>query len=281
MASGTPYFGLWILIWLAAFLGVPGWHPVAPEDLRLLVFVGAFLGLACFFVGVGVSVSATPLGVILSGRNTYSLSRLQMALWTWLVLSALIGAAVARAWGIGGVGSVSTALSIGIPGNLLAAMGISYFTGFAAPAALSLKSQSGNTPGQVNLASKRLDENIYANGSVIQRPLNSPAKLADVVQGDDLATAGTVDLSKVQQLLITLLLVGVYFVVLLGLFHGKFADAADGRTALPDFSKDLLTLMGLSHAGYLAYKVAPRPQAQSNSVDTPGLRPAPPDRLAP
>src|ERR1700722_8546534 len=283
MANGKPFYGLCVVIWLIALIGAPWGQWLPPEDLRLVAFLGAFLGMVLFFMGIGLDVSQTPLGVILSGRNTYSLSRLQMTLWTLLVLSALIGVAVSRAWGIGGVGTITTALSIVIPGNLLAAMGISYFTGFAAPAALAIKSLSTSTAGQVNLAGNRMGESIYANGSVMQRPRSSPAKIADMVQGDDLATAGTVDLSKVQQLLITFLLVGIYFVILIGLFLGnQFTAKVDGRevTQLPDFSKDFLTLLTLSHAGYLAYKVAPRSQAESSTVNAPALRPSPPDRLA-
>lgn len=280
MNTGKPFYGLCVVIWLIALVAVPLGH-WAPECAPLLVFVGSFIGIVFLLVGIGIDVAETPLGIILSGRNTYSLSRLQMSLWTVLALSALVGVAVSRAWGIGDVGTPTTALSINIPGELLAAMGISYFTGFAAPAALSIKAQTPSTAAQVNLASNRLGESIYADGSVVNRPLNATAKIADMVQGDDLATAGTVDLSKVQQLLITLLLVGIYFVMLVGLFNGDpKAALVDGKTQLPPFSKDFLTLLGLSHAGYLAYKVAPRAQAASSTVNVPSLRPPPPDRLA-
>src|SRR5207253_1021586 len=153
-----------------------------PGVTRVVAFLGALAGVVCLLFGIGIDVSETPLGVLLSGRNTYSLSRLQMVLWTVLVLSALIGAAVSRAWGIDHIGTVTTALAIEIPGNLLAAMGISYFTGFAAPAALALKSQSRTTAtaGQLNLASNRLGEKIYATGRVVGRPLSEQARIADM-----------------------------------------------------------------------------------------------------
>ncbi len=254
--------------------------------VRLAVFSGALIAIASFLAGLGLDISRTPLGVLKSSRNTYSLSRLQMVLWTWLVLSALIAAAVSRAWGIGGIGDISTALAIKIPGNLLVAMGISYFTGFAAPAALALKSQPDTTasPAQLNLAASRLEERISATGSIIHRPSSSPARMSDLVQGDELANAGIIDVSKVQQLLITLLLVAIYLAMLCGVFYnGPFTATEAGKelTPLPDFSKDFLTLLTLSHAGYLGYKMAPKPAGGTSAVNSPTRRPLPPDSGAP
>ena len=288
LSSGKPFLALWLLLWLVALIILPWWHPFVPSVLRILVFLGTIVGTAFFFVGVGLSVAEDPFGIFWSGLNRYSLSRLQMALWTLLIVSALIAVAVVRAWGASpGVvapGTVATALAVKIPGELLAAMGISYFTGFAAPAALALNARSGtSTPDQIALASRRLGEPIYATGRVIHRPLSADAKMADLVQGDDVATAGTVDLSKVQQLLITLLLLGVYFAMLVGLFYAGGGDKTwvSDSTQLPALSPDFISLMALSHAGYLAYKVAPKSQTESPAKDFPGSRPLPPDRLAP
>lgn len=267
--------------WTASFL-----CQAAPGFLRLTIFCGALLGLALFLVGLGLEITRSPLGILQSGRNTYSLSRMQMVLWTWLILSALIAVAIARAWRVGNVGTISTALQIDIPGDLLAVMGISYFTGFAAPAALALKSQPDTTAttAQINLASNRLNERIYATGNVIHRPASAQAKLADIVRGDEVANAGIIDLAKVQQLLITLLLVVLYLAILCGLFYyGPFTqkDATHEFTQLPDFSKDFVSLLTLSHAGYLGSKLTPKPAGGSSAVNVPTRRPLPPEGGAP
>jgi hypothetical protein len=291
MKTGLPFYGLCVVICMAGFLFIPSGESFSPEHTRLAILASALIGILLFAFGVGLDVTKSPLGILLSGRNTYSLSRLQMALWTWLVLGGLIATAVSRAWSIGKVGTPMTALAIRIPSELLAAMGISYFTGFAAPAALALKGQTQSTPGQINLSAKRMGESICTVGSVVYRPLNAPPKIADMVQGDDLATAGTVDLSKVQQLMITLLLIGIYLVQLVGLFTSPHFTASDGTpallggssdmTSLPSLQSNFVSLLALSHAGYLAYKVAPRLQAQPSAASLPALRPTPPDRMAP
>jgi len=270
-------------LWTVCLGILPNLTYLTPEHTRLTVFLGAFAGTVCLVIGIGIQVAGTPLGILQSGRNTYSLSRLQMALWTLVILSALIAAAVCRAWQLG-PGTLSTALNIWIPQELFAVMGISYFSGAAAPAILSLKSQTPSTPDQISATTRRMGEPICVTGSVVHRPTNASPKLADIVQGDDVSTAGTVDLSKVQQLLITLLLVGVYFSMLANMFlHGLPSVTASAgndhteRTMLPAFSQDFVTLLSISHASYLAYKAAPRPAIATPPSDSP-FRPTPPDR---
>src|SRR5262249_57230952 len=85
------------------------------------------------------------------------------------------------------------------------------------PAILALKSSQTSTPDQAGAAAQRLSDwtpsssgRITAVGNVIARTDPADAHVWDIVSGDEVANAGTVDLSKVQQLLITILLLGVY-----------------------------------------------------------------------
>jgi len=245
----------------------------------------------CLFIACGLAITKTAFGILRGSGNTYSLSRLQMAAWTWLILSALIAVAVARLWDQ--AGSAADALNIYVPSNLFIVMGISFFTGAAAPALLSLKTTTAPTAGQLETARQRMDEsNVVSNGQLIVRSLAETPHFGDLVEGDDVATAGTVDISKVQQLLITILLLGVYFAMLWDLFASSGQDGllwnipgdqlqnlinqgslrcgfntaqealkagcGTGWTALPDFPGSLVTLLAVSHGGYLAYKAAPR-----------------------
>lgn len=283
LGLGIIFLGLLLPHWASD----PGWRPV-------LGFLGTLAGTLCLFVSFGLAITDTHLGILRGGNNTFSLARLQMAAWTWLILSALIGIAVARLWNQ--AHQASNALNIYIPSNLFIVMGISYFTGAAAPALLSLKSATPNTPSQVETARTRMNETgVAANGQVIVRSLAHPPRLGDLVEGDDVATAGTVDISKVQQLLITALLLGVYFCMLWDLFTSpeqiwnmpgdvgkaltqskdmvcglsqKMIDTGhycgQGWAAMPDFPKSLVTLLAVSHGGYLAYKAAPRAAANND-----------------
>ncbi len=281
--------GLVVAHWFAP---AAGWVPIAG-------FLGTLAGVLCFYVACGFAITSSALGIFRDGENTYSLSRLQMAGWTWLILSALIAVAAARLWhpGTNGAGG----LNVYIPSNLFLVMGISFFTGAAAPSLLSLKTTTPSTQGQLQTARTRMAEtNVVANGQVVVRDLSQAPHWGDIVEGDDVATKGTVDISKVQQLLITALLMGVYFAMLWDLFSSSGTNgllwampqslvdtlvnqksllcgadnAADavkahcgvGWTAMPDFPGALVTLLAVSHGGYLAYKAVPRTAADNSGT---------------
>jgi hypothetical protein len=80
------------------------------------------------------------------------------------------------------------------------------------------------------------------------------AALLDLVTGDDVSNFDSADLGKIQQLLVTLLLLGLY---------GAYVFAAFGASgpvkALPGIDRGFIWLMAVSHASYLAYKAAPHP----------------------
>jgi hypothetical protein len=275
------FFAVSVLILLVATVALP-WLSWLPDGHRaILVFLLVLAGNLFMFMAFGMQITGAPFGIFLSGRNTYSLSRLQMASWTWLVLSALIAVAALRLWTKSG-GAIAIqatdALNIYIPQNLFVVLGISFFTGAAAPTLLSLKAQTTPAKAQVDAASQRMGEAVEATGQIVTRPTRERAHFGDIVQGDDLATAGTVDISKVQHLLITVLLLGVYAAMLVYLFSGyQLAEgvfflpseaakalAQGGKipaqywTALPEFPSTMLTLLAVSHGGYLVYKAAPR-----------------------
>lgn len=81
----------------------------------------------------------------------------------------------------------------------------------------------------------------------------------DIIRGDTTAGFSQIDISKVQQLAFTILLVATYAAALYGVMMVDLAKVA----ATPDsvFIKDFppvdqgfVALLGLSHAAYLAYK---------------------------
>src|SRR5471032_83044 len=188
---------------LFAGLILPHWIGWSVQFCRLAGFLGTLAGIFSFFLACGVALTGKPFGMLQTGQNTYSIARLQMVAWTWVILSALIGVAVARLWQ---QKSAATALDIYIPANLLIVMGISFFTGAAAPALMSLKAGTPATEGQVQTARDRMNEsNVVANGQLMVRQSGRTPNFSDLIGGDDIATAGTVDISKVQQLLITAL----------------------------------------------------------------------------
>lgn len=263
MSKPKPAYSLYVftlvmLVFAFAGLQAKSAHGVfdAPAS-RLLAFAACLVGLAALAAALGKSVCGDACTILKSGRNTYSLSRLQMALWTWLIFSALLTLAASRAWD----GHIDTMFDITLNEGLFAVMGISVVSGAATPALLALKDNSSNDAQQSITASQRMNEPIRVENGVVKRPPNRPAKLSDVVRTDDGANAGGIDLSKVQNLVLTVGLVVGYAAMLC---HGFWTQFAAHDTQLPKFSLDMAGLLGISHGAYLTYKAVPKPTGDTS-----------------
>lgn len=291
--SGTRFI-LWALLALVATTLIPvaAQHLVSPSgpDMAnqlhtwaVITFLVDLLAVAVVVVGFGYAVTGRAFGVAMSSWNDYSLSKMQMALWTIVILAALLTAAKLNLLGYfaaipdqaGKVNVPGDPLGIFIPGELIAAMGIAAFSTAAAPAILSLKASQAPDPGEVSTAQQRMQSSdtgqtgpMQNSGKAVGFASPNSASWLDLVTGDEVANAGVVDLSKVQQLLITLLLVGTYIFLLVR----TFAQASTDIPTLPALSDRFIELMALSHAGYLVYKATPKATQTS---------PAPPDASSP
>jgi hypothetical protein len=267
--SGLSFWA--VGLYLASLSGQAPEVARTAQDAHAWAFGAAALGNVLIFAGLGQAVLHTPFGILRSGRNTLSLAKLQMTAWTVLIIAALATAAACRAWALG----FDAALQINIPPELLQVMGISFVSAAAAPAINAMKVQDP-TPDQVQAASIRLGEPLVASGQTVHRPDGARVRLSDLIRGDDLASAGTVDIGKVQQLLITALVITVYAGMVASLFRTTVIGSV--RTDLPKFSSDFVTLLLVSHGGYLALKAAPKPD--SSAAAGPQRPLPPPDRNA-
>lgn len=221
-----------------------GWDVVTLSwvyPLEVALFIAAAL------LG-GRSITGHWLGAIIDSRHRLSLSRLQMLLWTSIVVPGLACAAAYRmANGLGG-----DALEIGIPAELFLALGISAGSFVAAPTILSLKPR--DTTESVAVA----------------RP--GPVQFSDVIRGDEVGNEDVIDLSKLQQLAITIMLLTVYAVALgseltntEALLRSIPLGPDRAMWDLPALGQGFLALMAVSHAGYLAYKAAPKPSTSTST----------------
>jgi hypothetical protein len=268
--------------------------PASLHAWAVVTFVADLVAVSGIVLGLGFAVTGRVWGIALSSYNDFSLSKLQMALWTIVVLSALLTTARLNLLGYFGPmpppapivdatsGQVATApeasdvpagpLDIDIPGELLAAMGIAAFSTVAVPSILALKAGQAASPRQKASAAQRVAD-ATGNGAgatmhvgcVTGYADSDCASWLDIVTGDEVANAGTVDMSKVQQLLVTLLLLGTYCFLLI---RGFATSPAHGMLGLPPLSARFIELLAISHAGYLAYKAAPK--AGQNGRDTDG-----------
>lgn len=286
----SKYFTIGFLLGLGALVALPaywvsrGGH--AGHDLawavRLVVFVGSLFALMAMLAAVGVAVTGQRVGVLWTSRNTYSLSRLQVTMWTLLVLAALAAVAALRAQGLfvdQAPAGLAGALAIAIPNELLAVMGISILSAAAAPAILSVKSRSDTaTSRQIEAAEVRVGGKVEAMGSVAVRPDDCPPLVRDLFQGDEVSKAGTVDIGKLQQAIVTVILWGTYLAMVAGLFVA--GTSQEGVTPLPPLSETFVFLLGISHVGYLAYKASPSSTGGATPA-SPSASPASPSQALP
>lgn len=201
----------------------------------------------------GYAVRRRWSGILIDDRNKLSLSRLQLVLWTALLVSALMTAGLSNV----ALGD-ATPLQIAVPASVWALLGIGSFSFVAAPAILSQKS-SGMAPPRLPQIEASLQKTdllsgaVVARGSVVVKEKVEDARWLDLLRGDT-DDADYVDVSKLQQLFFTVLLVVIYASALYNVMAGV--------TAIKEFPKvdeGFVSLLGLSHAAYLAYKAVPKP----------------------
>ncbi|MFC7332512.1 hypothetical protein [Rhodocista pekingensis] len=205
---------------------------------------------------VGLALTGHAAGVLIDGRNRISLDRLQVMAWTVLTTAVLVVAAASNLAGVGGPLPPGTSpLDITIPQFLLAALGISGATLAASPLILSTRPVADPAPSAALAAAGPAD-----SAAVFTRETSQQADWTDIVQGEEVGNAATVDLGKVQQIFFTLLVLGAYTAEVFAAFR---VDAP--VTALPEPSETFLYLMGISHASYLAYKGVPKTSARGGT----------------
>jgi hypothetical protein len=238
--------------------------------VTLILFVG-------FMASVGLALQGRPGGLLIDNRNRVSLSKFQAAAWTVLILSAFFTAAIFRI-GLG----FDDAVGIVIPNELLAAMGIAATSLVATPIVLSLKGADAATPDQIKKTVQKLDDTdkVEVHGKVYGRKDVQDAEWLDMFRGDEVGNAASPDLSKLQQFLITVVVLVTYGASLWKAFAAPEL-VTDESTApaffstFPPLSQTVVWLVGISHAGYLAYKAAPHTPASPAGQDQTG-QPAPP-----
>jgi hypothetical protein len=171
-----------------------------------------------------------PLGVLMDQRGRYSLSNLQLVMWSIIVLSLLSGVFWGRL-----VDGVANPLSFSIPANVLGLLGIS---AASTATATAVKASKDATRAASVAASASQD-----------KPRFSQVFMAEEGAGAD----KVVDISKYQNFVITLVL-GVAYVALAIHAIDHTATAASFK-ALPNFSSNILVLLGISHGAYVAGKL--------------------------
>lgn len=276
--------------WLAAlttviaFVVAGMWSiPPGRAGTWLLVLAALTASFAC----LGMATLGRPAAVLIDDRNMYSLSRLQVALWSLLILSAYLTAAMSNVMGAAPAAAESAAdpLVIAIPTAIWVLLGINVTAWIGSPMILGTKKQQ--EPARPVEAARTIQTLNAAAGASLPIPAASPARaggitpvepattpeplpvftndgkiltkrspldagVADFFRGEETGNGTKLDLGKIQLFYFTLIVAVVYGV---GLFL-RFGQDGPIR-AFPDLDSSIVALLGISNAGYLTSKAVP------------------------
>jgi hypothetical protein len=264
----TQRWGSLLIVLLAVVVAANFWwlaKHVGP-GARYWVWVITTGALTLGALIVGKSISGYWTGIIIDNRNRMSLSKLQMAIWTLVLLPALITGAASNVAGIGAEFITGGPLEIGIPNELLAVMGIAGATLAASPVILKTKTTSAADPATLAATQARLNlrpDQSGSDGKVFIKTFRQTASWRDLFLGDEVGNADTADLGKIQQFFITVLLAAIYLAAIGSMFEDDGAIQS-----LPKLSEKFVWLLAVSHATYLAYKAAPHTKDASKACDS-------------
>jgi hypothetical protein len=195
---------------------------------------------------VGQSTRSSIFGLLIDTRGRYSLTRLQLSLWTLVVVSLIAAVFGARAATKG-----TDPMAFSIPASVLGALGISVGS---AVTATGIKASKDRTRAKFIKASQ-------PGGAFF-------AQMLLVEEGPQADRA--VDVTKLQNFLITIFLVAAYVVLTIhtyaGWGPGTPITAPGDIASLPSFNATFLALLGISHAGYLIAKAPNRGEDPTQDV---------------
>ena len=258
MANGKPLSGFWtgcILILLTALMLPAAWYLSSRWSYLAVIAL-----MLLFMVTLGIRISGRPAGILINERNLISLARFQLVLWTLIILSAYLTAALGRLR----AGSIGDALAIGLDEKLWGLLGISTASLIGTPLIQSTKKVQEPKPEEVEKAEAALKAKgeqetkediaknaqgvLYANADI------KDAAFSDMFEGDEVGNTAYIDMAKVQMFFFTVIAALSYGMDLFKWIGAK--QFANNPAAFPLLSAGLIAIMGISHAGFLVNKAA-------------------------
>jgi len=234
---------------------------------RILLLWLLILALLIFFTNIAAHgiTGRFWLGWLVNEQYRMSLSRLQMFLWTLVVLSGFLSAALLNLRR----GEFDTAVAIGLPEELWIAIGVSTTSLVASPLILQGKKAKQTNPlelkrslGLAAGAKLTAEDEATAVGQLDRNTGPDQARLYDLIRGEEIGNRNVLDLTRLQNLFFTLILIGSYA----GTFGSKLVAVAGSLTPqsfaqFPELGASNLALLSISHAGYLAAKAVDKQPA--------------------
>lgn len=232
---------------------IPGF---APPEHGLVVWLIMLVLLGLCFVVIGEGTTGLWEGLLIDTRNRMSLSRLQLVLWTLVVLSAFLTVALFNIL----EDQMADPLDIRVPSQVWELLGISTAS-FVTAATIKSQKKNLNVSEEARMRTTEALRKVGDNPNKLADPQGAlvayerprDAGLSDLFRGDEVISAAYLDLGKVQVFFFTLIVIFAYAAEIGAVLYGMHGTI---RT-LPDLSTGIVALLGISHAGYLTSKVVP------------------------
>jgi len=238
-AAAGWIIGVVAAISLAGFLAPAGWN-----------FAAIAIALAVLLLVLGRAIVGRPLGALINDQNVMSLSRLQMVVWTVIILAAYLAFAFSRI-----AAHEANPLDIRIDWHLLALMGISATSFVASPLILGTKKDKEPDPAATAKTALVAGEDLAVvesnrQGTLYANTDKMDAQLTDLFQGDELGNTTHLDLAKLQMFFFTLIAAIAFVAMTIASMAARSSDLG----SLPVLSDGFVAILGISHAGYLSSK---------------------------
>jgi hypothetical protein len=217
------------------------WFFVALGLAGIMLLIGWRLGQGNYLLGVLVD----------DRRRRVSLAKFQLFVWTVVIFSAFIVMMFES-------NSVNIYLSTEVWG--LVGISVASVAGAAIVKGTKLETQPAPPPA-------------VPVGGILPAPppprpfgvlaVSEAPHFTDIFKGDEESNKDVVDLAKVQMFFLTLIAVTGYITALLAAQEADlFPENKEYAAYFPALSGGLLTILGISHAGYLTVKAAPHTRTQ-------------------
>ena len=244
-------------------IGVGYILPMPWSWILILVLMIVFFGL------LGLSYGELRwTKILIDDRKQMSLSRFQLVLWTLLILSAYLAIVLGRIHAIditnpSASAALQSAMIIAMPWQLIALLGISLTAVAGTSLILGTKKGIELTPDRATNIQDTLDKKNRKNeGTVCENKNIKDANFTDMFKGDEVADCATINMAKVQMFFFTIVIIVAYSLLILNLMIVKPPD----ELAFPQFSQELVTVLGLSNAGYLTEKAVPSTKTNVDEI---------------
>lgn len=207
--------------------------------------------LIVFVLVAGKAVTNVWCGALIDNFFRMSQSRLQLAIWTILIVSAYLIAGLTNL-----ARGEPNPLAIALPQQLWILLGISTTSLLGSPLLKSPKRHRIPDDKQREATFRALGADgteVRCDGMILVNAKREHAKWTDLFRGEEAGNGATLDLGKIQMFFFTVVIVIVYAAALWDLF----GETRKAIRAFPDVHESIIVLLGISHTGYLANKALP------------------------